>query len=199
MIKKLVVILFALYVAGQAFGQVYQAGHREERQEKLARWEVSAAWGRAGAGVNDLGGGHLVKKEEALSLRGLYYAAPWVGVGLEGTWFSDEHFPLNNTYEHARYGAVVKGIITPHTRPSLYVLGGVGRSNRELSYLGGIHHKKHSMYASVGVGIEMPLAYGIFAAAELQRIYNAHRQLDGLVKLRRHWETAYALRLGIRF
>ena len=72
-------------------------------------------------------------------------------------------------------------------------------SARKLSYMGIQTRSSHSAYALVGTGVEVPISHGIFLAAEVQAIYHAKKELDGLTLLKRRWEADLSLRGGIRF
>lgn len=197
MCKKIMLLLVGCLLPLGAAGQVYQAGLTEEKPETVARWEVSLGWTRTDVALRDARA-KVVSNADGFSLRGLYYPVKNVGLGVEGTWFSDEHF-AGNTYRQTQYGAVAKWILTPETVPGIYVLAGGGTTHRKLSYSGWFSRTSHSAYGLLGLGIELPLAAHVSVAAEAYGVYNQHRRADDFLTLRHRWEKVFSLRGAIRF
>ena len=198
-IRKISFMLMWMALPLGVAGQIYQAGQSASAAPSSARWEISAGWTRGYMGITDHTADTLFSNQTGLSARGLYYFTPWLAVGPEGVWFEEEKFAANNRFKNTRYGAVAKWTLTPDTLPAAYFLTGVGSSARKLSYMGIQTRSSHSAYALVGTGVEVPISHGIFLAAEVQAIYHAKKELDGLTLLKRRWEADLSLRGGIRF
>ncbi|MBR4355280.1 MAG: outer membrane beta-barrel protein [Elusimicrobiaceae bacterium] len=196
--KKLMGFIVGIGLSSVAFANpVYHAGDTTP-SDASRPFEISVGWAHSGESVYDQVE-KVFSKTDAITARAVYYPGRELGFGLEGDLSSKKDFPTDNTYRHVRYGGLVKWIFTPDTSPLVYLLFGAGTGERKLSYRGRWNHTTHTLYGSLGVGVEVPITDRVFVAAEIHEVYNRHRKIDNLLSLRRRWETNFSLRGGIRF
>lgn len=181
-------------------GQIYQAGQSSVNTARsAAAWDISLGVYRSNIELVDPVQETLVSKEMGASLRGLYIFSSWFSAGGEGGISRRENFPATNTYRHSYYGAVTKWILTPQTKPRVYLLLGGGRSQRKLSYVGNWAHTISKPYATAGTGVELDIGSWGYLGLEVQARYNTNRKLDAFTALAHRLETVLGVRGGVRF
>ena len=181
-------------------GQIYQAGQPPQSVSNTpAVWDISLGVHRSYMKVIDPAQETLFNKEQGFSARGLYAFSSWLAAGLEGGISERENFPTQNTYRHIYYGGVTKWILTPQTKPRVYLLLGGGIDRRKLSYAGNWAHTVSKPYLTAGTGVELDISSRIYVGLEGQARYNTARTLDAFTALNRRWETVLGVRGGVRF
>jgi len=197
--KKLVTSICLTVLSPMMFGQVYHAGETEQTVSSAPRWEVSAGVTRSNFQIRDGADERMFKSEDGLTARGLYYPVRWLGIGLQGTWFDKEDFAGDNTYKDTRYDLLTKWILTPDTRPNLYVLLGSGYRTQEVSYAHLVKHTKHNGYMLAALGLDVEISHGWFIGAEGQLSYFPHKEIDKLLHANKRTERVLNVRVGVRF
>ena len=181
-------------------GQVYQAGQRPAlNSQTFTRWDISLGAYHSNIKLVDPAQETLLSKEAGASLRGLYAFSSWFLAGAEGGITKRENFPVSNTYRHTYYGLVTKWILTPQTKPQVYLLLGGGRGKRELSYAGNWSHTITKPYITAGTGVELDIGSLGYIGLEAQARYNTSREVDAFCRLNHRLETVFGLRGGVRF
>ncbi len=197
---KAIVVAGVISLPLVGMGQIYQAGQAPSRiSHPSPAWDVSLGVYRSYMKVVDPVQETLFSNEQGLSARGLYAFTPWLWVGAEGGITQREDFPVQNTYHHLYYGAVTKWILTPQTRPQVYLLFGGGVSRRKLSYAGSWEHTITKPYVVGATGVELPLGQLGYVGLEAQARYTSHRTLDAFTILNHRLEVQIGLRGGVRF
>ena len=140
----------------------------------------------------------MFKNQDGLTARALLYPLRWLGLGAEGSWFTEKNF-YQNTYRDTLYGILAKGILTPDTMPELYILLGGGEAKQEGSYLGRLDRTQKVRYGQIGLGVSLALYRGVFLAAEGQLVYHAHKKIDTFLHQHHRMERVVSLRGGVRF
>ena len=197
--KKLYLSICLTVLSPIMFGQVYHAGETEQPVLSGPRWEVSAGAIRSNFQVRDGAGERMFKGEDGLTARGLYYPVRWLGVGVQGTWFDKEKFAGQHTYKDTRYDLLTKWILTPDTRPNLYVLLGGGYRTQEVSYARLLKRTKHNEYLLAALGLDVEISHGWFIGAEGQLSYFPHKEIDAFLNANKNTERALLVRVGVRF
>ncbi|MBO7190876.1 MAG: hypothetical protein J6V32_02055 [Elusimicrobiaceae bacterium] len=199
MMKKVYVSLSLLLAPLLGAGQIYHAGESAPTVSSVKHWEASLGWQTSGQSVQGRLGERLFDSADGLSLRGLYYPTAWLGVGLEGVWFDKKDFPVENTYKDVRYGVISKWVLTPQTKPAVYLLLGAGLRKQRTSYMHTVNNTANTGYGLTGLGLELDIYRGIFIQAEGQALYNTRRKVDNFTQLAHRLELSVALRGGVRF
>lgn len=197
--KKIILSLCVAFIPLGVCGQVYHAGETVAADSSVSRWEVSAGVLRSNYQVRDRTGERMFKGEDALSVRAVYYPVRWLGIGVEGTWFDKENFVGDNSYKDTRYQLLTKWILTPDTRPHLYLLVGAGQRTQKVSYAHLLNHTKHNGYGLAALGVEVEITHGWFVAAEGQLTYFPHKEIDNFLRTNKNTERLLSVRTGVRF
>ena len=181
-----------------AGAQVYQAGETTPVISSIKHWEVSLGWTHSNQRVQDMAGLRAVENMDGMSARGLYYPLSWLGIGAEGTWLNNKHFLGNSTYKDVRYGLISKWIITPDTKPAVYLLVGGGQREQKVNYVQLRDYTQHRWYVQGGVGVEVEIYGGCFVGAEGLMMYRA-KGIDKFLEQNSRWERLLTIRGGVRF
>ena len=201
---KIIYTILVLYLSTvTAWAQLYTGGNQQTGRDDFSRFEFSAGW-EASSGEMVLNPSHTsTSGAQGVFGRALVYVNRYAGVGLEGTWFSDQKFaPLVTKYKISRLGIVGKLHLSPNTNPRIYLIAGTGYSNHQLKYVSwfdGSADKKEIFYGILGCGIETNLYKTLFLTVEGRFLYNFHTRLTNQYALKNRWEPALRLGLGIRF
>ncbi|GEM_PF-6809961 len=197
--KKVYFSLCLLLAPLWAVGQVYHAGETASAAPSVKHYAVSVGWFLSGQNVQGQLGERLFDSANGLSLRGVYYPADWLAVGVEGVYFGKKNFPVENTYKDIRYGLIGKWVLTPETKPTIYLLFGLGLREQRTSYMHTVTYSARTGYGLVGLGLEMRVYRSFFVQAEGMSIYNTRRKVDDFIGLAHPIELAFALRGGVHF
>jgi len=181
--------------------QIYHAGEENSSVKKAGSWlELSAAGTRMFSGLEDRGGHDQLSHQDGLSGRALVNVLPWLGLGVEGTWFEEaKDIDFVNGYKALRYGIVGKFTLTPSTQPQVYLLAGIGKTKRELDYAFALSETAKTHYLLAGIGVEVELWSGIFLALEGYGVYDAHKHFSRFFAINHRLEPGTSFRIGKRF
>ena len=199
-IKKIVILGLVTWPA-VCSGQIYRAGQTssEDPKTSISNWDISLGVYRSNLELTDPTQETLLSKERGLSARGVYAFSSWLAAGVEGGFSKRENLPAQNTYRHLYYGVITKWILTPQTKPRVYLLLGGGVSQRKLSYAGDWSHTVTNPYALAGTGVELDVGSWGYVGLEAQARYNTKRKLDEFAVLDHRLETVLGVRGGVRF
>ena len=201
--KKLALCLLLLFsFPAVSSAQIYTAGSGYYQQEPsvIFPWEASLGLAGSFSPVKEANGERLINLQGGVSARVLYYWAPWMGVGLEGTWFFPESgSPLIDKYQMRRGGIVGKFIAASETSTRSYGILAAGFTRREAEYSFDLKEHKTSAYFAFGLGVETDVSDASFIGAEVRGIYNTSSELGRFSYLVSRWEAEASLRFGMRF
>lgn len=194
--------LFLLFFPAVLPAQIYTAGsgYYSRDPSVIFPWEASLGLTGVYAPVKEPAGDRLLRVQGGVSARFVYYLAPWVGVGLEGTWFFPASGqPLMDKYKVMRGGVVGKFVVSSETATRSYGLLSAGWNRREAVYFFGWREQKSSAYWAAGLGVETDVSDASFIGAEIRGIYNSSAQLGRFTCLESQWEAEASIRFGMRF
>jgi len=198
--KKFLCLLFVGLCTPLTFAQtVYHVGSATEAPTTFDRWEISAGLIGTSRTISPQRGNEtFFSHQHGTSLRALYYAAPWLAFGLEGTDFRTRHTSEISRFRTRQIQALVKFTLTPNTQPAVYVLAGAGRNYHSFDYTFNWSETAHTSYLFNGIGMELRVYKTIFTAAEWDVLYHLHTRMGSFCHGNRH-EQVIAGRVGIRF
>lgn len=201
--KKLALCLLLLFsFPAVSSAQIYTAGsgYYPKEPSVLFPWEASLGLTGSFSPVKEANGERLINLQGGVSARVLYYWAPWMGIGLEGTWFSSESgSSLIDKFCMRRGGVVGKFIAASETSTRSYGLLAAGFTRREAEYSFDLKEHKTSAYFAFGLGVETDVSDSSFIGAEVRGIYNTSSDVGHFSYLVSHWEAEGSLRFGVRF
>lgn len=199
--KFQVLFLISFLSAVCLHAQTYHAGEENVAIKKSTGIvELSVAGTRMFSRLEDRGGYNQLSHQNGFSGRALVNILPWLGLGVEGTWFEKEKdIDFVDGYKTERYGVVGKLTLTPGTQPKVYLLAGAGKTKRKLDYAFSLEESSNMNYLLAGVGIETDLWKGFFLALEGYGIYNEHAHFSRFFASSHRLEPGVSLRVGKRF
>lgn len=185
-----------------SYTQIYQAGQSyQTNSAHFTRWDFSAG---GVLSVNTLKESRssetLFDAQYGAELRGLFYPFSFLGIGLQGQYFTAEvsSSPINE-YNQTRLGLLVKAIPAPEFFPRSYFIFGYGNTKREAELFKKWAVKENSPYYMLGLGAEEKIWKQLTGAIEVRGVYNKKKNLGSLFTYSHHWEYELALRLGWLF
>ncbi len=200
--RKCIFILSCCFVSLQLYAaDVYHGGQAAPRPVSFPRWEVSAGWIYSDLALEDRVE-EMFTGQGGFTARALFYPLRWLAVGAEGSWFNQKNF-YQISYQENRQGLLTKWLLTPDTKPTLYVLLGAGKRHQELTYaqasLAKFNRREHSYYGLCGLGLTIPV-YGVFSVeAEGHLVYMGHQKIDKFFQQAHRYERAVSLRGVLHF
>ncbi len=201
----LALLIILGFTGGAVAGPVYRAGENSS----LSTWlhgEVSAGYVLDSLKLQDTMEENSSSRLHGFNGRALWSPLTWLSVGAEYSRFAKTDLPqtLVDSYQVSRVGGILKLTLAPDTLPRVYVLAGYGRTRHKLEFLPlpGIHWQPVNtsyMYWMTGLGMEINVWQGLFAAVEGNLFYNRGRNLGKFHQTGSKVDTALQIRLGVRF
>lgn len=185
-----------------SFGQQYRAGQKTV-SPSFDKWEISAAWVVSSQEAGVKNGSTSLDGLHGFSARALFYPLSYLGVGVEGTQFTDEKItPLVTSYKARQLGVVGKLSLSPNTNPRVYITVGAGKAFYKLRYASMVRRsedKKDITYLTGGLGVEVDVYKSIFFALEGRLFYHTQTELTDFYALSKKMSFDGRFGLGIRF
>lgn len=166
----------------------------------LPPWEVSLGLTGVFSPIKETDGERLLGQQGGGSLRALYYLKPWLGMGIEGTWFFPSSAnPVVDKYKVRRGGVVGKLVVGREVPVRPYGVVATGISRREVEYSFNWAQHYSANYVAFGLGVEIDMSATSFVGAEVRGIYNTSTEIGRFVRLESRREIEASLCLGLRF